>query len=333
LVKMKVAIVTPIFCRCGISTYSEALAPALSQQDADIYIVRLKRLGQKSIQYFETLATRRIPKVDIVHIQHEYGLYRGGEGAFYSRLRQSLGSTPIVTTMHGVASPIPDEIVFNNSDAVIVHNEFCRERFIHDCEVIPHGVHPAETVPMKEAKEKLGLDGPVVTVFGFIGPYKGYEEAIRTIGLEFPDVTLLAAGGWHVDLETTYIQRLKMVADQIAPGQVKWTGWVDREELPTIFGASDVMLYCNRYGTESGSLLTSIGYGRCVLARAIPLVREKEGALKTFKTDAELILGLEELLQNPELRAKYEEGARKYSQEHSWDRIAERHINLYSELL
>jgi len=332
---MKVALVTPFKVRCGISTYSEALAPALSQQDADIYIVRLKRLGQKSIQYFETLATRRIPKVDIVHIQHEYGLYRGGEGAFYSRLRQRSGSTPIVTTMHGVASPIPDEIVFNNSDAVIVHNEFCRERFIHDCTVIPHGVDPAETVPMKEAKEKLGLDGPVVTVFGFTGPYKGYEEAIRTIGLEFPDVTLLAAGGWHVDLETTYIQKLKMVADQIAPGQVKWTGWIDREELPTIFGASDVCLYTNRYMTESGALLTMIGHGRCVLARSLSPNREKEeaGALKTFKTDADLILGLEELLQNPELRAKYEEGARRFSEENSWSRIAEKHMNLYGELL
>lgn len=330
---MKVAIVTPIFCRCGIATYSEALAPALSRQGVDVYIVRLKRLGLKTIQYFETLATRRIPEVDVIHVQHEYGLYKGGEGAFFSRLRQRSGTTPIVTTMHGVASPIPDEIVSNNSDAVIVHNEFCRERFIHDCTVIPHGVHPAETLPMEEAKEKLGLEGPVVTVFGFIGPYKGYEEAIRTIGLEFPDVTLLAAGGWHVDLETTYIQKMKMVADQIAPGQVKWTGWIEAEDLPAVFGSSDVVLYCNRYATESGALLTSIGYGRCVLARAIPMVREKEGTVKTFKTDAELILGLEELLQNPELRAGYEEGARKYAREHSWDRIAEKHMDLYGELL
>ncbi len=330
---MKVSLVTPWKVRCGISTYSEALAPALSRQGADVYIVRLKRLGQKSIQYFETLATRRIPEVDVVHVQHEYGLYRGGEGAFYARLRKALGTTPVVTTMHGVASPIPDEIVSNNSDAVVVHNEFCRERFIHDCTVIPHGVHPAETVPMKEAKEKLGLEGPVVTLFGFIGPYKGYEEAIRTIGLEFPDVTLLAAGGWHVDLETTYIMRLKVVADQIAPGQVKWTGWVEPEDLSTIFSASDVVLYCNRYATESGSLLTSVGYGRCVLARVLPMVREKGGAVKTFKTDAELILGLEDLLQNPTHRAEYEAGARKYAEAHSWDRIAKRHLDLYGELL
>lgn len=332
---MKVAIITPWKVRCGISTYSEALAPALSRQGADVYIVRLKRLGQKSIQYFETLATRRIPEVDLVHAQCEYGLYKGGEGAFYSRLRQALGSTPIVTTMHSVSSPISDEIVFNNSDAVVVHNEFCRERFIHDCAVIPHGVHPSDTIPMKEAKEKLGLDGPVVTVFGFIGPYKGYEEAIRMIGLEFPDVTLLAAGGWHVDLETTYIQRLKMVADQIAPGQVKWTGWVDREDLPTVFGASDVCLYPNRYMTESGALLTMIGHGRCVLARGLAPNREREeaGALKTFNSESEMILGLEELLQEPDLRRKYEEGARRFAEENSWDRIAKRHLDLYGGLL
>ena len=332
---MKVAVVTPFKVRCGISSYSEALAPVMSRQGADVYIVRLKRLGQKSVQYFETLATRRIPEVDLLHIQHEYGLYHGGEGAFYSRLRQALGSTPIVTTMHSVGNAVVDEVVSNNSDAVVVHNELCREKFIHDCTVIPHGVHPAETVPMAEAKESLGLEGPVVTVFGFIGPYKGYEEAIRTIGLEFPDVTLLAAGGWHVDLETSYIQRLKVVADQIAPGQVKWTGWVEPEELPTIFGASDVCLYPNRYMTESGALLTMIGHGRCVFARSLAPNREREeaGALKTFKTDSELILGLEDLLQNPELRAEYEAGARAYSEAHSWDRIAKMHRDLYEGLL
>ena len=79
-----------------------------------------------------------------------------------------------------------------------------------------------------------------------------------------------------------------------------------------------------------------IGHGRCVLARSLSPNREKEeaGALKTFKTDAELILGLEELLQNPELRARYEEGARRYADSVKWSpNTAERHIDLYNSLL
>lgn len=332
---MKVGIVTPWHTRCGISTYSVDLATAVSRHDAEVYIARLKRLGHKSMEYFETLATRRIPKVDVVHIQHEYGLYKGGEPAFFSRLRQSTGITPVVTTMHSVGSPIPDEIVANHSDEVVVHNRFCRERYLHPCTVIPHGVTPREPMPMEEAKEKLGLKGPVVTMFGFIGPYKGYEEAIRTIGLEFPGVNLLVAGGWHVDLQTTYIARMRQLADTIAPGQVTWTGWLEREELPTVFGASDVCLYTNRYMTESGALLTAIGYGRCVLCRSLAPNREREerGALKTFSKDSELILGLEELLEDPDLRARYEAGARRHAEEVSWSRVAGMHMELYRDLL
>jgi len=335
MTKLKIGIVTPWRCRCGISTYSEDLAPALSEQGADVYIIRLNRFGRKSIDYFETLATRRIPKVDIISVQHEYGLYEGGEGAFYGTLRQRSGATPVVSTMHGVGIPIPDEIVSENSDAVIVHNEFCKERYAHDSTVIPHGVHQAEPVPREEAKKALGLEGPVVGTFGFVAPYKGYEFAIRQIGMEFPGVTLLAIGGWHFDLETTYIARMKDLANSLAPGQVRWTGWSEKERLPTYFGAVDCFLYPNRYATESGALLTMLGYGKCVLANSLASVREKasEGALETYSNEGEFVLKLEKLLGSPNLRGEFEEGAKKYSEKNSWSNVAKRHIKLFEELL
>ena len=332
---MKIGIVSPFHVKCGVSTYTEDLAMVLSMQGVEVYIIRLNRFGQKSIEYFETLATRRIPKVDLILVEHEYGLYQGGEGAFYGTLRQRSGATPVVTTMHSVSIPIPDEIISENSDAVIVHNKFCQERYAHDSTVIPHGVRQAEPVPRDEAKRALGLDGPVVGMFGFVAPYKGYEFAIRQIGMEFPGVTLLAIGGWHFDLETTYIARMKDLANALAPGQVRWTGWAEKEMLPTYFGAVDVFLYPNRYATESGSLLTMIGYGKCVLANSISPVREKEGegALVTYKNEGEFVMKLEELLGKPELRGKYEEGARRYSEKNSWSNIAKMHVKLFEELL
>jgi glycosyltransferase involved in cell wall biosynthesis len=332
---MKIGVVSPWFVRCGISSYTFDLAQALSEQGVEVYVIRLNRFGRKDINYFETLATRRIPKVDLILIEHEYGLYEGGEGAFYGTLRQRSGATPVVTTMHSVSIPIPDEIISENSDAVIVHNKFCQERYAHDSTVIPHGVRQAEPVPRDEAKRALGLEGPVVGMFGFVAPYKGYEFAIRQVGMEFPGVTLLAVGGWHFDLETTYIARMKDLANSLAPGQVRWTGWAEKEMLPTYFGAVDVGLYPNRYATESGSLLTMIGYGKCVLANSLAPVREKaaEGALATYSNEGEFVMKLEELLGKPELRGKYEEGARNYAERNSWANIAKRHIELFSELL
>jgi len=332
---VKVALLSPWAVRCGIASYTSDLAFALSKQDVDVYVVRLHRLGAKSVEYFEALASRRIPKVDLIHVQHEYGLLQGGEAVLYGTLRQRQGATPIVTTMHGVGAPVPDEIVADNSDQVIVHNKWCEEKYGHPCAVIPHGVTPEKTVLMEEAKDRLKLEGPVVTVFGFVGPYKGYEQAIRLIGMDFPGVNLLAAGGWHVDLETTYIARMKELANALAPGQVKWTGWVEKDMLPVVFGASDVVLYLSKYITESGALLTALGHGRCVLANSLAPNREKEaeGALTTFSKEGELVMKLEELLQNPALRHKYEEGARSYAEKNSWDSVAAMHRSLYGELL
>ena len=333
--KLSVAIVSPWMVRCGISSYTFDLANALSMQGVDVYIVRLNRFGTKTAEYFETLASRRMPKVDLIHIQNEYGLYQGGEAIFYGNLRQRQGATPIVTTMHSVGSPIPDETVAENSDAVIVHNRWCEEKYDHPCKVIPHGVSPETPVEMGEAKDRLRLEGPVVTVFGFVGPYKGVETAVRTIGMDFPGVNLLVAGGWHVDYETMYMAQVKDLANTLAPGQVRWTGWVEKDMLPVIFGASDVVLYTNKFATESGALLTALGYGKCALAKALAPVKEKEaeGALLTFRNEGELVMRLEELLQDPALRHKYEEGARRYAEKHSWEKVARMHLDLYEELV
>lgn len=334
---MDIALVTPWMTRCGIATYSKALAEELANLDNRIYVVRLNRFGIKTVEYFETLATRRIPTVDILHVEHEYGLFSGGEGAFYSRLRAMHELLPIVTTMHTTGNPIPDQVVAQNSDELVVHNEYCKHRFGYDCHVIPHGVKPRECEDKIEAKKKLGIDPetPVVMLFGFISPYKGIESAIRTVGLEFPDVKLLVVGGWHTQIETNYMITLKRMSEQYAPNQALWLGWVPNKELPTMFGASDVCLYCNKFMSESGALLTMIGFGKCVLASNLPPNREKETkeALMCFENEGDLIRKLERLLTNPELRAKYEEGARNYAKEFSWEKIAEKHIKVYEDLL
>ena len=125
------------------------------------------------------------------------------------------------------------------------------------------------------------------------------------------------------------------LANTLAPGQVRWTGWVEKDMLPVIFGASDVVLYCNKYATESGALLTAVGYGRCVLANALSPIKEKEaeGALATYSKEGELVMRLEELLQDPTLRHRYEAGARRYAEKNSWEKVARMHLDLYEELL
>ena len=105
---LKIALITPWgkSTRCGIRTYSENLAHALAELGVEVYVVRWPRLGRRSRELVESSVLDKIPadRVDLIHVQNEYGLFAGDfedlSAWFYSRLR-GLG-LPIVTTMHAV---------------------------------------------------------------------------------------------------------------------------------------------------------------------------------------------------------------------------------------
>ncbi|GAI15437.1 unnamed protein product, partial [marine sediment metagenome] len=143
---MRIALVTTYKVRCGIASYSEALSKALAEKGVDVYIIRLPRFGRKTPAIFGQVVNK-IPTldVDLIHVEHEYGLYRGLDAAFYGGLKR-LGR-PIVSTMHAVGNLAIDRAVADASDRIIVHNQFCKKRLSFDSEVIPHGCKPSETMP------------------------------------------------------------------------------------------------------------------------------------------------------------------------------------------
>ena len=207
---LTVGLVTPWgkSIRCGIRTYSEALIGALADLGVDVYVVRLPRFGRKTTEILRQVASS-VPDVDVIHVQHEYGIWQGLESAFYSELK--LKKRPIVSTLHAVGNFDLDRVICGASNVVVTHNEFCSRRLGHPNVIIPHGCAPAEPVPMKEAKESYGLKPGlhIIAYVGFISSYKNLEVLVEAMtGL--PDAALLIGGGWHLEgAETQYIQELK----------------------------------------------------------------------------------------------------------------------------
>jgi len=300
-------------------------------------VVRVPRFGAKTSEVLENVvAGIPIGKVDLVHVQHEYGIFQGFDGRFYAALRQ-IGK-PIVTTMHAVGNWVIDSLIADVSNRVIVHNEFCASRFGFPKKtvIIPHGVVLSKCDSKEEARQKLGLpvNAPIIGYCGFISSYKGLEmliEAMTTV----PNVALLIAGGWHVEQETQYIVQLKQRTLDVLPGRCQWLGYIPDEQLSTVYGAMDVVVYPSRFSTESGALLMALGHGKAVIASDLSPFKEKErkGALITFKNVADLRHKISGLLANEELRQKLEEGAREYSESVSWQNIAVQHIQLYEKIL
>lgn len=333
--KYKIAMVSPYFCRCGIATYSEYLCKALGDLGVEVYGVRLPRFGEKSPEILQNVVDK-IPKdVSICHIQHEYGLYQWLEKPFYAMLK--LLGKPIVTTVH--ASGFKNDGVINdNSDRVIVHNEYCRKRFAGSSVIIPHGTSIFTTPKMDDCKKAYGIDPriPVVGYLGFIAEMKGLETLISAM-TKVPNAGLLMCGGWHLGEGTQYIWDLKEKTLQLLQGRCHWVGFVPDDQLSVAYGAMDTLCYSSPTMSESGALLLALSHGKTVISADTPpaIEKERQGALMTFKKQNpdDLAKKIKFLLEHEDERIKLEKGAIEYAKSVEWHIIAQKHIDLYNEVL
>ena len=301
--------------------------------DTEVFGVRLPRFGEKTVEILQNVVDK-IPKdIDIICCQHEYGLYQWLEKPFYAMLK--LLGKPIVTTVHASGFK-NDGIISDNSDRVIVHNEYCRKRFAGSSVIIPHGVSPATCPKKEDCKKAYGIDPriSVVGYLGFISQPKGIEILISAM-TKVPNAGLLICGGWHLGEGTQYIYDLKEKTLQVLQGRCHWAGFVPDEQLSVAYGAMDILVYPANFASESGALLTAIGHGKAVIASSLPPFREKEdlGALLTFKSTDDLAEKINFLLNDNEARHKLEEAAMKYAYENRWSVVAKQHIKLYQEVL
>lgn len=334
---LKIACITPWKVRCGIYSYSRQLTEALKEYDIETYIVRLPRFGVTNNEIFRLVA-ESIPldEIDIIHVQHEYGLYQGHETFFYNTLKRF--KKPLMTTMHSVGNWGTDNLINDCSDKIIVHNEFCLRKFAlpEKTIIIPHGCESVECKPKDEAKLRMGIPtkAPTVGYCGFISTYKGLEVLIEAMK-ELPQAALLVCGGWHAGPDTDYIMGLKLNSLKVLEGRCQWTGYVRDEDMPSAYGAMDIVVYPSVFSTESGALLTALGYGKAVIASNIPPFKEKEelGALMTFNDIDDMRDKIRLLLRDEDAKGKLEAGARRYVENNSWAKIAEMHLTQYNDLV
>jgi glycosyltransferase involved in cell wall biosynthesis len=330
---LKIGMVTPYNVRCGIATYSQQLMMALAEQDVEIHVTRLPRFGIKTQEIMVDVAERISKDVDLIHVQHEYGLYKEHSNVFYGALRQH--GKPIITTMHAVGNWPVDALVATISKKVIVHNNFCAKRFSYPTVIIPHGTKLVPPLPHDTAKKEIGVDPsiPIVGYLGFITEYKGLEVLFEAMVKVKAGV--LVGGGYHTDEETAYMVNLKAGSQKLLGDRVKWLGYIPEEQLQKVYNAIDVFVYPSRWATESGALLTALSHGKAVIASTLAPFKEKEkeGALITFRGKKDLTRKIKKLLTDSEARHKLEKNAWKYAEKTSWENVAAQHIQIYKSVL
>ena len=364
---------------CGIATYSVELIKALQHADNDVHVICHPdggRPGEKNVypvmhtdvHGWDEAVFDTVQKIDpdIVHIQHEYGLYQTfgdhGSGLFRLLFRLNVqGKYPVVVTYHSVYSrlnpmmriymDVMQRLVF----AGIVHAEYQwmnlhanLGRVVDNVYVIPHGAASDESVSRKESKKNFGLEGKlVVGMLGWFTPTKGFDRVLEIwddISQDLGEETMLVLAGdarLGDENQIDYKQKLLSLIDQcVHKDRIKVVlGSFTPEEYNGIMASFDVMVMPYTIASQSGNLAHSFALG-------VPAV---VSGLEGLKAEAEasgaaiaVTLGDREALKrailmimgDASLRKQYARSARTYVQKKiGWTKTVKKHMQIYKKAL
>lgn len=302
--------------------------------------------------------------VDIVNVQHEFGLYgTWSDGVYTDHLGPFLETLdrPVVTTLHSVP-PEPSasmreaiQTVVALSDRTVVMADaavgLLSERYgiSRPVDVIPHGMPAIEPHGRARMKEKLGVSGrTLVSTFGLVDPRKGLEymiEAMPAIREKHPSVLYLIAGQTHPELirrdgEKYRIELNDLVARLGLKGHVSFLDlYMAQRDIIDLLLATDVYVtpYLDPQQITSGTLAYALGAGKAVVStaylHAVEALSDGRGLLVGFRDAPALATAVISLLDHPEQKQALEAAAYAYAKDMAWPRAGERWAELMHKLV
>jgi len=360
---------------CGIATFSRDLARGLRELGMCPGVVAMNdengpyRYGPEVVaeirencrEDYRSAALRlNRERVDVVNIQHEFGIFGGEWGEDLLELLDHL-ERPVVTTLHTVLSNPPAKarqiirILCRRSAAVVVLSpsavDLLEERYgvpRSRVRMIWHGVPVVERVPRSEAKARMGLEGRwVLTTFGLVSPGKGLEDvldALPSIARVFPNVLYLVLGETHPNLRRRegewYRNMLLERVRRLGIGElVRFENrYLEDEELIRYLQATDVYLtpYLNPEQIVSGTLSWALACGCAVVSTpyryAQDVLGEGRGVLVPFRSPAAIAAAVTDLLSDPDWRERIGERTWRFAQQMRWPAVAQAYAALFQEV-
>lgn len=364
--------------RCGIATFTTDLrdAVAASHPGLDVGIVAMTDHGHAydyppavSIQigddrledYAHAAETLNAGEIDVVSLQHEFGIFGGAAGGHILTLLSRL-TMPVITTFHTVLSE-PTVVqrtamnrIIDASAKLVVMAEKGRELLqavynvpADKIEIIPHGIPDFAFVEPDAAKAKFGFSGrTVLLTFGLLSPNKGIEvmiDAMPSILKSQSDAVYVVLGATHPNLVRdqgeTYRESLVARVRQlgIEDHVVFLDRFVDKATLLDFIAMCDV--YVSPYLTEaqmtSGTLAYSFGLGKPVVStpywHAQELLADDRGILVPFGDARAIGREIAALLADSGRRESMRERAYATSRSMTWERTAERYLDVFASVV
>jgi glycosyltransferase involved in cell wall biosynthesis len=363
---------------CGIATYSQDLIFALNNKFKKSFTIKIAalELGNEKHQYkdeiYAVLETdnpnsyvdlaeniNKNTAIEIVLVQHEFGLFSSNEADFISFLNSI--HKPKIVVFHTVL-PRPNEqlkkqvqeinaavdafIVMTNTSAKILENDY---GVLQDkIKVIPHGTHLVEHSNKEVLKEKYHLSGrKIISTFGLLSSGKCIETSINALKIivkEEPEVLFLVIGKTHptVVKNEGEIYRNSLEATIIALGLEKNVQFINKylplDELLEYLQLTDIYLFTtkDRNQAVSGTFSYAISCGCPIISTPIPhaieVLQNGAGIIIDFENPEQLAEQVILLLKDEQLRKNIAANGIHKLAPTAWENSAIAHAGLFEKM-
>ncbi len=362
--------------KCGIATFTTDLRCAVAKEFPELQClvvpvndradgydypteVRFEIAEQDLPSYLRAADFLNITDVDVVCVEHEFGIFGGPAGSHVLALLREL-NMPIVTTLHTILrDPNPEQRrvmreLLRRSTRLVVMSERGRE-FLRDIyqapenkiDLIPHGIPDMPFADPNYFKDEFGVAGKqVLLTFGLLSPNKGIEFALRALPeiiKEFPNVVYIVLGQTHPNLLRDEGEAYRLSLERLAKdlgvqkNVVFFNRFVELEELMRFIGAADIYLtpYLTESQITSGTLAYAFGAGNAVVStpywHAAELLTAERGKLVPFRDAKAIAVAVVELLRDEPLRHSMRKNAYKMGREMIWSRVAQLYAKSFEQ--
>jgi glycosyltransferase involved in cell wall biosynthesis len=367
--------------RCGIATFTGDLVGAVKAADPSVRIHQVAidepstaraygpevrwRIQQEDAESYRAAALEiNDSNVDVVNIQHEFGLYGvWHDGTYDDHLAVFLDALekPSVTTFHTVP-PQPEpwardalRAASDKSDVIVVMAHTAAKLLADvygikkEPVVIEHGMPAIEPRGRHRFKRQFGIEGrQIVSTFGLVDPRKGLEfviEAMPAIVQAHPSALYLIVGQTHPELlkrqGEAYRNSLVDVARTVGVRpHVKFVNeYLTQRQIVDYLLASDVYVtpYLDPNQITSGTLAYALGAGKAIVStpylHAREVLSEGRGVLVPFRDAPAIADAVTSILANPGAKARLEQRAYEYGKQMAWPAIGRRVLALMGDVL
>lgn len=363
--------------QCGIATFTDDMQRAFTSQSPTLSCITVAvtdtgssyaypdfvplEIDQGDLRSYAVAADfLNVADVDVVSLQHEFGIFGGEDGDHVLELLRAVRA-PVVTTLHTVlAEPTPgqrrvtDEIILHSVRLVVMAEE--GRRILQEVygvppqrvTMIPHGVPDRPFLDAAMAKHDLGLaDRTVLMTFGLLGPGKGIETAIRAMPelvRDHPKILYMIVGATHPSLRRQEGERYRdgliaLAADLRVTDHIRFVDrYLSREDLLDHLAACDIYLspYPNEAQIVSGTLAYAVALGKPVVSTpfwyAQEILANDCGVLVPFGAAGALAGAVGRLIEDDASRSAIRTEAYALGRTMIWENVASKYLKVFARV-